>query len=161
MKSTIAKNKTIITSLLAWRLVTLQSQKFATARLWPIVWVSSITCIGKSKAYQVVDLREADVFHAINVRYWNTQIHTENFRRKLETELGDLLQLKISWIIESFLFYPKLCPSQIKEIQQAGLYFRDALLPNISTMSWPPKPAELCESAVKLPEELDALYTLS
>ena len=75
--------------------------------------------------------------------------------------MGDLLQLKISWIIESFLFYPKLCPSQIKEIQQAGLYFRDALLPNISTMSWPPKPAELCESAVKLPEELDAfLYTL-
>ena len=83
----------------------------------------------------MVDLREADVLHAINVRYWNTQIHTENFRRKLETELGDLLQLKISWIIESFLFNPKLCPSQIKEIQQAGLYFRDALLPNISTMS--------------------------
>ena len=48
---------------------------------------------------------------------------------------GDSLQLKNSWIIESFLFYPKLCPSQIKEIQQAGLYFRDALLPNISTMS--------------------------
>ena len=75
--------------------------------------------------------------------------------------MGDLLQLKISWIIESFLFYPKLCPSQIKEIQQAGLYFRDALLPNISTISWPPKHVELCESAVKLPEELDAfLYTL-
>ena len=109
----------------------------------------------------MVDLREADVLHAINVRYWNTQIHTENFRRKLETELGDLLQLKISWIIERFLFYPKLCPSQIKEIQQAGLYFRDALLPNISTMSWPLKPAELCESAVKLPEEQGAfLYNL-
>ena len=72
---------------------------FHIAKLWPIVWVSSITCIGKSKAYQVVDLREADVLHAINVRYWNTQIYTENFRRKLETELGDLLQLKISWII--------------------------------------------------------------
>ena len=69
--------------------------------------------------------------------------------------------LKISWIIESFLFYPKICASQIKEIQQAGLYFRDALLPNISTISWPPKHVELCESAVKLPEELDAfLYTL-
>ena len=70
-----------------------------------------MTYIGKSKAYQVVDLREADVLHAINVRYWNTQIHTENFRRKLETELGGLLQLKISWIIKSFLFYPKICPS--------------------------------------------------
>ena len=69
--------------------------------------------------------------------------------------------LKISWIIESFLFYPKICASQIKEIQQAGLYFRDALLLNISTISWPPKHVELCESAVKLPEELDAfLYTL-
>ena len=108
----------------------------------------------------MVDLREADVLHAINVRYWNIQIHTENFRRKLKTELGDLLQLKISWIIESFLFYPKNL-SRIKEIQQAGLYFRDALLPNISTMSWPLKPAELCESAVKLLEEQDAfLYNL-
>ena len=43
--------------------------------------------------------------------------------------------LKISWIIESFLFYPKICASQIKEIQQAGLYFRDALLTNISTIT--------------------------
>ena len=75
--------------------------------------------------------------------------------------MGDLLQLKISWLIESFLFYPKICASQIKEIRQAGLYFCDALLPNISTMSWPQKHVELCESPVKLPEELDAfLYTL-
>ena len=59
------------------------------------------------------------------------------------------------------LFYPKICASQIKDIWQAGLYFCDALLPNISTMSWPPKRVELCESPVKLPEELDAfLYTL-
>ena len=57
------------------------------------------------------------------------------FEENWKQNWGDLLQLKISWIIESFLFYPKLCPSQIKEIQQAGLYFRDALLPNISTMS--------------------------
>ena len=75
--------------------------------------------------------------------------------------MGDLLQLKISWLIESFLFYPKICASQIKEIRQAGLYFCDALLPNISTMSWPPKHVEVCESPVKLPEEVDAfLYTL-
>ena len=79
----------------------------------------------------------------------------------METELGDLLQFEDLLDNRKLLFYPKICASQIKEIQQAGLYFRDALLPNISTMSWPPKPAELCESAVKLPEELDALYTLS
>ena len=61
----------------------------------------------------------------------------------------------------SNLFCPKICASQIKDIWQAGLYFCDALLPNISTMSWPPKRVELCESPVKLPEELDAfLYTL-
>lgn len=77
----------------------------------------------------------------------------------METELGDLLQFEDLLDNRKLLFYPKICASQIKEIQQAGLYFRDALLPNISTISWPPKHVELCESAVKL--ELDAfLYTL-
>ena len=73
--------------------------------------------------------------------------------------MGDLLQFEDLLDNRKLLFYPKICASQIKEIQQAGLYFRDALLPNISTISWPPKHVELCESAVKL--ELDAfLYTL-
>ena len=52
-------------------------------------------------------------------------------------------------------------PSKIKEIQQAGLYIHDAVLSNNTEMAWPPKPSELCESAVNLPAELDAfLYTL-
>ena len=73
--------------------------------------------------------------------------------------MGDLLQFEDLLDNRKLLFYPKICASQIKEIQQAGLYFRDALLPNISTISWPPKHVELCESAVKL--ELDALlYSL-
>ena len=90
--------------------------------------------------------------------------------------------LKISWTIISFLSFQKNVskyqlaremvklsqqidnrntPSKIKEIHQAGLYIRDAVLSNNTEMSWPPKPFELCESAISLPAELDAfLYTL-
>ena len=46
--------------------------------------------------------------------------------------------------------------SKVKEIQQTGLYIRDAVLSNNTEMSWPPKPSELCENAVNLPPELDA-----
>ena len=52
-------------------------------------------------------------------------------------------------------------PCKIKEIQQVGLYIRDAVRSNNIEMSWPPKPSELCESAVNLPAELESfLYTL-
>ena len=52
-------------------------------------------------------------------------------------------------------------PSKVKEVQQVGLYIRDAVLFMNTEMSWPPKPSELCESAINLPAELDAfLYTL-
>ena len=52
-------------------------------------------------------------------------------------------------------------PSKIKEIQPAGLNIRDAVRSNNIETSWPPKPSELCESAVNLPAELESfLYTL-
>ena len=53
-------------------------------------------------------------------------------------------------------------PSKIKQIQQASLYIREGILSNsMKDVSWPPKPSELCQNAVKIPEELDAfLYTV-
>lgn len=52
-------------------------------------------------------------------------------------------------------------PSKVKEIQQVGLYIRDAVLSMNAEMSWPPKPSELCESAINLHAEPDAfLFTL-
>ena len=52
-------------------------------------------------------------------------------------------------------------PSKVKQIQQTGLYIRDAVLSNNTKLSWPPKLSELCENAVNLSPELDAfLYTL-
>ena len=53
-------------------------------------------------------------------------------------------------------------PSKIKQIQQASLYIREGILSNSMTgVSWPPKPLELCQNAVNIPEELNAfLYTV-
>jgi len=106
----------------------------------------------------------------------------KHFRRKLEKEFGDLLQFEDLLDNNKLFVLPKNVskdqlargmvklsqqidnrntPSKIKEIQQAGLYIRDAVLSNNTEVPWPPKPSDLCESAINLPAELDAfLYTL-
>ena len=47
-----------------------------------------------------------------------------------------------------------------KEIQQASFYICDAIHSNPLKTSWPPKPSELCESAITLPAVDTFLYTL-
>ncbi len=106
----------------------------------------------------------------------------KHFCRKLEREFGDLLQFEDllnnnkMFVLPESLSKGQLAremvelsqqlensnyPSKIKKIQQAGLYVRDAVRSNTIEMSWPPKPSELCESAVNLPAELGSfLYTL-
>ena len=52
-------------------------------------------------------------------------------------------------------------PPKVKEIQQIGLDIRVEVLSNNTEMSWPPKPCELCENAVNLPPERNAVALLS
>lgn len=111
-----------------------------------------------------------------------TESTKKHMRRKLEVEFGGLLQFEDLlennklFVIPDNLSKLQLArdmaklsqqqenrnvPSKMKEIQQAGLYIRDAVRANNTEISWPPKPSELCESAVNIPVELKAfLYTV-
>ena len=51
--------------------------------------------------------------------------------------------------------------TKISNIQKAAADIRDAIRNEESKMSWPPRPLELNDSAIEVPEELSAfLYTL-
>jgi hypothetical protein len=131
---------------------------------------------------KMVDLRE--LLLSFMRSMGATEIHEstkKHMRRKLEVEFGGLLQFEDLlennklFVIPDNLSKLQLArnvvkmsqqqenrnePSKIKEIQQAGLYIQDAVRANNTEISWPPKPLELCESAVNIPMELNAfLYT--
>ena len=127
---------------------------------------------------KMVDLRERLIIYMRSMGATEISESTKkHFRRKLEKEFGDLLQFEDLLDNNKLFVLPKNLskvqlaremvtlsqqldnrdtPSKVKEIQQIGLYIRDAVLSNNIEMSWPPKPSELCESAVNLPPELDA-----
>ncbi|XP_078679472.1 uncharacterized protein LOC144915103 [Branchiostoma floridae x Branchiostoma belcheri] len=108
-----------------------------------------------------------------------------HIRRNLEVEFGEVLRfeklfdnsqrvflipasltpMKIAKNVVTILMAEqendKGLPMKISNIQQAAIDIRDAIRRKQNTMSWPPRPSELEENALDIPQELRVfLYTL-
>ena len=133
---------------------------------------------------KMADLRNLLISHMNSLGVTDTTESTKKYiRRKLEFEFGNLLQFEDLldnnklFVIPESLSKVQLAkelaeirhqqeditaPSKIEQIQRASLHIRNSILSNGNKgVSWPPKPSELCQEAVKIPGELKAfLHTV-
>ena len=107
----------------------------------------------------------------------------KHIRRHLEAEFGEMIKFETLLDYKSVFLIPanmtpleiarnivtilmvgkdkKCLSSDISNIQRAAIDIREAIRNKESNMSWPPRPSELNDSAIVVPQELNAfLFTL-